>query len=171
MYDEVASWSQNGCSPPASGHRLRKKQPMFTFLHKISIEKWQACWKVQRSCLQIDEFSWTEHIHAINIQCWWLVAKSFPTHCNLDCSALGSSVYGISQVRMLEWFAISFSEESSWPGDWTQVSCIAGNLLHCKQILFTNWGTWRNKMWFNFPMVAIILASSIIPCLSLLNSL
>ena len=34
----------------------------------------------------------------------------------MDCSPQGSSVYGISQVRILEWVAISHSRESSQPG-------------------------------------------------------
>ena len=43
--------------------------------------------------------------------------------CNpIDCSPPGSSVHGISQVRILEWVAISFSRESSCPRDQTQVS-------------------------------------------------
>ena len=37
----------------------------------------------------------------------------------------GSSVHGISQARLLEWVAISFSRGSFWPRDQTQVSCIA----------------------------------------------
>ena len=37
----------------------------------------------------------------------------------------GSSVHGILQVRILEWAAISFSRESSWPRGRTQVSRIA----------------------------------------------
>ena len=37
----------------------------------------------------------------------------------------GSSVHGILQARVPEWFAISFSRGSFWPRDWTQVSCIA----------------------------------------------
>ena len=39
-----------------------------------------------------------------------LVAQSCPTLCNpMGCSLPGSSVYGISQARVLEWVAISFS--------------------------------------------------------------
>ena len=45
------------------------------------------------------------------------------------CSLPGSSVHGISQVRILEWVAISFSRVSSWPRDPTQVSCIAGRFF------------------------------------------
>ena len=37
---------------------------------------------------------------------------------------------GFSKAEILEWFAISFSR------DRTQVFCIAGSLLHCKQILY-----------------------------------
>ena len=65
----------------------------------------------------------------------WSVAQSCPTLCNpMDCSPPGSSVRGISQVRILEWVAISFSKGSSWPRDWTQVSYIAGRF-------FTIWAT------------------------------
>ena len=42
----------------------------------------------------------------------------------MDDSPPGSSVHGISQARILEWVAISFSRGSSYPRDWTQVSWI-----------------------------------------------
>ena len=46
-----------------------------------------------------------------------LVIKSCPTLCDpIDCSQPGPSVHGISQARMLEWFAIFFSRESPDPG-------------------------------------------------------
>ena len=65
----------------------------------------------------------------------WKLAQSCPTFCNpLDCSLPGSSVYEILQAGILEWVAIPFSRESSWPRDWTQVSCIAGRF-------FTIWTT------------------------------
>jgi len=34
----------------------------------------------------------------------------------MDCSPPDSSVHGISQARLLEWVAISFSRGCSWPG-------------------------------------------------------
>ena len=43
----------------------------------------------------------------------------------LDCSLPGSSVYVIVQARILEWVAISSCRGSSWPRDWTRVSCIS----------------------------------------------
>ena len=48
---------------------------------------------------------------------------------SVDCSPPGSSVHVILQARILEWFAISFSKESSQLRDWTWVSCIAGGFL------------------------------------------
>ena len=53
--------------------------------------------------------------------------QSCPTLCDpIDGSPLGSSVHGISQARILEWVAISFSSESCPLRDQTHVSCIAG---------------------------------------------
>ena len=47
--------------------------------------------------------------------------------CNpVDCSLPDSSVLVISQARIPEWFAISFSRGSSRPRDGTCVFCIAG---------------------------------------------
>ena len=47
----------------------------------------------------------------------------------MDCRPPGSSVHGISQVRILEWVAISFSRGSSWPRNQTHISCIAGRFF------------------------------------------
>ena len=42
----------------------------------------------------------------------------------------GSSIHGISQTRILEWVAISYSKWSSWSRDWTRVSCIGRLILY-----------------------------------------
>ena len=42
----------------------------------------------------------------------------------------GSSVHGISQARILEWFASSFSRGSSHPRDRTHASCIGKRILY-----------------------------------------
>ena len=49
----------------------------------------------------------------------WLFSDS------IGCSPPGSSVHGISQARILEWVAISYSRGSSWPRDWTHVSGVS----------------------------------------------
>ena len=62
---------------------------------------------------------------------------------SMDCSPPGSSVHGISQARIVEWAAISFSRGSSWTRNWTHVSCIG------KQILYTvppGKPKWENKI-------------------------
>ena len=48
----------------------------------------------------------------------------------------GSLVCGISQARILEWVAFSFSRGSSQPKEWTHVFYITGSLLHCRWILY-----------------------------------
>ena len=49
-----------------------------------------------------------------------------------DCSPSGSSVHGISQARILEQVAISFSMISSQPRDWTFISCTASGFFATK---------------------------------------
>ena len=57
-------------------------------------------------------------------------SESWPALCEpRDRSPPGSSVHRISQVRILEWVAISFSRGSSWIGDQTQVSCIGRQIF------------------------------------------
>ena len=45
------------------------------------------------------------------------------------CSPPGTCVHGISQVKILEWVAISFSKWSSQPRDQTHLCCIAGEFF------------------------------------------
>ena len=46
------------------------------------------------------------------------MAQPCPTLCNpTDCNPPSSSIHGISQARVLEWIAISFSRGSSRPRD------------------------------------------------------
>ena len=67
----------------------------------------------------------------------FLAHKSRLSLCNaMDCSPPGYSVHEISQARILEWVAISFSRGSSQPRDFTHVSCIG------RQILY-HWATWE----------------------------
>ena len=46
-----------------------------------------------------------------------------------NCSPPGSSVHGISQARVLDWVAVSFSSGSSQPRDGTCISCLAGGFF------------------------------------------
>ena len=95
------------------------RSPWFTsrfapgFVHSIGLER----------CVSTG----TYHCHIRVSSRVVLVAQSCPALCNLmDCSPPGSSVHGSLQARRLEWVAMPFCRGSSWPGDWTQVSHIAG---------------------------------------------
>ena len=58
--------------------------------------------------------------------CWAHSLSHVQVFCNpMDYSLPGSSVHGIFQARILEQVAISYSRGSSWPRDWTHVSCIS----------------------------------------------
>ena len=77
-------------------------------------------------------------------------AQSCLTLCDpMNCSFPGSSVHGISQARILEWVAISFSRESglpfpslgdlSDPGIESTSPALAGRFF----FFFNHWATWE----------------------------
>ena len=58
-------------------------------------------------------FNFLQNLHAVSIEISHSVmSNSLRPH---GYSPLGSSIHGISPVRILEWVAISFSRGSSWP--------------------------------------------------------
>ena len=75
--------------------------------------------------------------HSVNMFEWWDVCAQLLgwvwLFCDpMDCSSPASSVHGISQARILEWVAISFSRGSSQPKGQTQASfesCIGSQIL------------------------------------------
>ena len=63
--------------------------------------------------------------------CVCVCTQPCPTLCDLlNCSLPGSSVHGISQVKILEGVAFSCSWGSSRPRNQTCVSCIGRWILH-----------------------------------------
>ena len=59
------------------------------------------------------------------------VSKLCPTLRDpMDCASPGSSIDGISEARILEQVAISFSRGSSWPRNQTRISCIGRWVLY-----------------------------------------
>ena len=75
---------------------------------------------------------WEDHRMPVQKICsMLLLVESCPTLCDpTDCSPPGSSVHGISQARVIEWVAISFSRGSSQPRDGTCISCIDRRILY-----------------------------------------
>ena len=52
-----------------------------------------------------------------------MFSGSYVSNSLQPCSPLRSSLCGIFQARILKWVAISSSRRSSWPRDWTHISC------------------------------------------------
>ena len=101
------------------------------------------CWRALQSTKHL-ACPFQKHQHheiqrkdpGIVTSCCCLVANSCPTLCNpWDCSPPDFFVHGISQARILDWVAISFSRGSSWPRDQTHVSYTGRQTLNC-------WATW-----------------------------
>ena len=57
----------------------------------------------------------------------------------MDCNPPDYSVHGIIPSRLLEQVAISSFKESSWPRDWTQVSCNS----YTGRWILSHWATWE----------------------------
>ena len=62
--------------------------------------------------------------------CVCVCTQSYSTLCDpMDCNLPASSLHGIFQARMLKKITISSARGSSWPRDWTCVSCISRGIL------------------------------------------
>ena len=64
------------------------------------------------------------------LSCCCLVTKLCLTLFSMDFGLPDTSVHGISQARILEWSAISFSRGSFWLRDWTNIFCIGRQILY-----------------------------------------
>ena len=64
----------------------------------------------------------------------------------MDCSQPGSSAHGISQARILEWAAISFSGGPSQPRSQTTISTVGIREAH-NGILLSHWKEWSWVSW------------------------
>ena len=70
---------------------------------------------------------WSSSVN-LQVRAWVLRHVWLCDH--IDCSLPASSVYGISQARILECVAVFFSWGSSWPRDQICVSCISRQILY-----------------------------------------
>ena len=85
--------------------------------------------------------------HTFHHMCVLIRVRLF---CNpMDCCLPGSSVHGISQARILEWVAISFSRGSFRRRDWTLVSCISCTAGRS----FTSWATGASRIFHNWQQI------------------
>ena len=103
-------------------------------LQSIGSQRVRHDWATEQQ--QWKQMEWNSFVqirevkHQLAIQCVcvcvFVCAQSCPTLCTpMDHSPPGSSVHGISQERILEWVAISYSSGSSWLRDQTCISCVS----------------------------------------------
>ena len=99
---------------------------------------------------------------------------------SLVCSPPDSFVHGISQARILEWVAISFSRGSSHPRDRTCVSHTGRHVLYhwttCKALLMlvakANWPHLRPfSYWLSSSQEALFIIIPLFPEFSIYHSL
>ena len=73
--------------------------------------------------------AWRAAVHGVAESDWVTELNCMLSHvwlCDpMNCTPPGFSVHEIFQAKILEWVAISFFRASSWPRDWTRVSCIS----------------------------------------------
>ena len=126
---------------------------IFAFFHRWGRLCFCQCtWKVEIQNYCVIEYrkniwNWKSRNTGITIitflqisdDSYCLVNKSFPIFVTSWTSPPCSSVHGISQARILEWIAISFSRESSWPRDPTHVSCLAGGFFTTEPPVEPRW--------------------------------
>ena len=127
MWDLVP-WSGIKPGPPTLGvwslsHWTTRGDPAKVILNQINLSSSQTLCNCSFIVLMRLEYIFP-----------WTVPMCALSHVQLckpmDCSPLGSSVYGISQARILEWIAISSCRRSSWPRYRTGVSCVGRWILY-----------------------------------------
>ena len=101
-----------------------------------------SCWYCSTFALFI--FLWYKHAAVCVLSRVWLLCDP------IDCSLPGLSVHGISQARIVEWAAISYSRGFSPPRDLTHLSCVScigmWILYHCT--------TWKaHKNWYRYTNI------------------
>ena len=113
-------------------HRATRKAPELQFQVKLSRKTSLRKWLLSKDLKKVRvQANLSESVSRS------VVSNSLQLHAINWCPP-GSSVHGISQVKILEWVAIPFSRGSSWPRDQTWVSYIAGKC-------FTIWDTKEPK--------------------------
>ena len=92
--------------------------------------------------------------------------KSSSAFCDsTDFSLPGFSVHGIFQARILEWVAISYSRGSSWPRDWTLISCVSsiGRQIPTSEILEKLITKMQRNAWKTVQWISMVLSPMSFP--------
>ena len=131
----AASWTRlSGFAFTFHFHHWRRKwQPTPGFLPGESPGRWSLVGCRLWGRTESDTTEVTQQQQLLSVRhygCCCLVAEQCLTLCGpTNCSLTGSSVHGISQVRILEWVAISFSRGFSRPRNLTESPPLAGRFF------------------------------------------
>ena len=111
---------------------------------------WSILYRAAKSWTWLS--SWTHtHLHTERKSCFNNLKHSIPRKHNFNCCSMnyslpGSSVHEISQARIQDWLAFSFSRIFR-PRDCTPVSYTVGCLLYFRQIL--SWLSYQENTVYN----------------------
>ena len=83
------------------------------------------------------------------------VSMTVTLSCPTLCDPMDYTVYGILYTRILGWVAFPFSRGSSQPGNWTQVSHIAGRFV-------TNWATREARLSVSIDLLILEVSNKLI---------
>ena len=83
--------------------------------------RWLETWLLKTLCVRV--------YLTLTLRIWVTMKVKVAQSCLTLCNPLDYTVRGILQARILEWVAFPFSRGSSQPGEWTQVSRMAGGFL------------------------------------------
>ena len=84
--------------------------------------------------LSVSRDSYFGTIFCLQFLCLFIFVVQLLGRVPMDCSLSSSSVHRVSQARILEWAAISFSRGSSQPRDQTCVFCLGRQFLYHRVI-------------------------------------
>ena len=114
------------------------------------------CCTVAWSLTQFSVVGYLVKFHCESENVSVLFTQSCPALCDpMDCSLPGSSVHGISQARIREWIAISFSRGSSQPGAHTQVSCPVSPALQADFFFYSHCNGHLSEAFSQCPLAAL----------------
>ena len=130
-YEDIKNIINSSCFSPLNITSVSFSTELTSLKKKKSACSCPEIWKVI-TCVTIFKIKCKPDSHQFCYGCCGLLTKSCQTFCNpLDCSPPGSSLHRISQIRILEWIAISFSRRYSRRRGWTDVSYNGRQILHC----------------------------------------
>ena len=148
---ESQRWGEPGGLPSMGSHRVR--HDWSDLAAAAAEEKWSESRLVVSNSLWSHRLysPWNPPGHNTEVGRLSLLQGIFPTtgsnpglpHCRWILYQLSHK----RSPRILEWVAYPFSSRSSWPRNWTRVSCIAGGF-------FTNWAireAWLEEKGAQYP--------------------